>query len=194
MTQATRTALPTDIRGPRYSGTSWQGTPLKPVQPIRRTYAPGASVLAGGPAPQTASVQDADSSSDFVLPVMPKALRETRHVPADAASIPQVWEGEVLELEKDLVRARLRDKSGALGDHLGDIYWDEISPQDRDLVQPGAVFYLTIYVLRRPGGTRINAQELRFRRQPTWTAQQVDQVHILAAKLRARAAMKPIAE
>ena len=65
--------------------------------------------------------------------------------------------------------------------------------RDRDLVEPGAVFYLTLFKRTKHGSIE-NTQELRFRRLPAWTRQQVARVHEDAARLLAKMKARPLAE
>ena len=68
----------------------------------------------------------------------------------------------------------LEAKIGQMPRHTGEIELDSVSPQDQDLVRPGAVFYLTLYKRTIPSVE--NIQELRFRRRPSWSAAQLTQV------------------
>jgi hypothetical protein len=50
---------------------------------------------------------------------------------------------------------------------------DEVSPEDKKLVQPGASFYWTIGVERSPAGQIQNIDRVMFRRLPGWRASSV---------------------
>ena len=79
--------------------------------------------------------------------------------------------------------AKLHAKIGTIADHSGEIDLEWVADQDADLVCPGAVFYLTLYKRRRKGGTIENSQELRFRRRPSWSRQQVASIDAIAERL-----------
>jgi len=112
------------------------------------------------------------------------AAAPTESASADAAVI-QIWEGTVLSVDRasQSMLTRLHAKIGAIPDHGGEIDLEWVADQDADLVCPGAVFYLTLYRKRRKGGTLENSQELRFRRRPNWSRQQVTSINAVAERL-----------
>ena len=81
----------------------------------------------------------------------------------------QEWEGTVIERREGAVRVRLADKTRQGTDEEAEILIDEISPQDRDLVKPGAVFYWTIGYFDSGNGQRVRQSSIIFRRLPIWT-------------------------
>lgn len=105
----------------------------------------------------------------------------------------QIWEGTVLEVDEaeQRMKALLQAKRGGVADHVGDIDFEWVSDQDRDLVRPGAVFYLTLYKRRKRGGTIVNAEELRFRRLPSWTRRDADLMLQAADRLLIKGKKKP---
>lgn len=127
------------------------------------------------------------------LPPMPARAVETS-VGADAAVI-QLWEGRVLSVDAqhEVMSVLLCAKIGQVPDHTGEIDLQWVSDQDRDLVQPGAVFYLTLFKQLRRGSVQ-NAQELRFRRRPAWSRQQIQRIKADAAMIRSKMKARPIAE
>lgn len=126
-----------------------------------------------------------------LLPRLAKTMQ-----PQIEAAVPQIWEGTVLAVNEagGSLRASLRAKRGEIEDHVGEIAFEWVMDQDRDLVAPGAVFYLTIYKSRLRGGTVLNSQELRFRRLPAWTKQQVAKVQELAESIAKKMKARPLAE
>jgi hypothetical protein len=93
----------------------------------------------------------------------------------DVQTVPlQVWEGRVVsvDLESQTMEVFLSSTLGGYEAHTGDIDLQWVSEQDKDLVIPGAVFYLTLFK-RSKRGTVENSQELRFRRQPNWSKPQL---------------------
>lgn len=99
-------------------------------------------------------------------------------------SVPiEIWEGVVSELMPNAIAVVLRAKlNKAIPDHAMEIDISEVQPQDLDLVVPGAVFYLTMYreTTRR---TVKNVQEIRFRREPTWTRAMVSRMSQMADEI-----------
>lgn len=107
------------------------------------------------------------------------ALRKVGIAPVEAArrpapgvhSIPiQIWEGTVIDVDckAGTIEAMLDAKLGSLPRHAATIAFDWIPAQDYPLVAPGAVFYLTLYRETERSSIR-NAQEIRFRRLPSWS-------------------------
>lgn len=113
---------------------------------------------------------------------------------ADAAVI-QVWEGKVLRVDHDhgVMEVTLEAKIGDIPTHAAEVELQWVSDQDRDLVEPGAIFYLTQFKRTKHGSIE-NTQELRFRRLPAWTRQQVARVHEDARHLLAKMKARPRAE
>lgn len=151
--------------------------------------APPIAVLAASTVPQqsvdgattTASVVNS-SRAKYFAPT--SAIAPSESASADAAVI-QVWEGTVLSVDRESqsMLTKLHAKIGDIPDHSGEIDLEWVADQDADLVCPGAVFYLTLYKKRKRGGTIENSQELRFRRRPSWSRQQIDLIDATAERL-----------
>jgi len=105
----------------------------------------------------------------------------------------EVWEGVVLGLDpsKKYMKVKLEAKSQSIESHTAEISMDRVPEQDLDLVRPGAIFYLSLFDQTTKGTVR-NSQELRFRRRPDWSSQQIKRIQAdakaLAGKMRARPA------
>jgi len=140
------------------------------------------------------TIVDSDAKS-FVSPSVLRRLPSDHGSQIDAA-VPDVWEGTVLDVDQEnaLMRVQLRSTRGIAEDHVGEIALSDVVPQDRDLIAPGAVFYLTVSRLRMRGGSFINADELRFRRLPAWTTEQLASARQLAQQLSGKIRAKPLAE
>jgi len=95
----------------------------------------------------------------------------------------QKWEGYVIEVEQDTFFARLVPIVGEGPDQEAEIYLEEIEPDDRILIEPGAVFYWSIGYSDKPAG-RERVSLIRFRRLPTWTRRELEIARTKAAKLR----------
>ncbi len=94
------------------------------------------------------------------------------------SSVPlQIWEGTILEVDEaaGIMRVRLDAKLGQDPQHTADIGLEWVSDQDKSLVRPGAVFYLTLYKMKTHGSVK-NSQELRFRRRPSWSDSQLKRI------------------
>ena len=99
-------------------------------------------------------------------------------------SVPiEIWEGVVTGIEGDNFSATIRAKmNSSIPDHVMDIDLISVQPQDRDLVNLGSVFYLTMY-RETTGNTVKNVEEIRFRRKPDWTPLMIAKMKSLAAAL-----------
>jgi len=108
--------------------------------------------------------------------------------PREAASIIQMWECTVLEIDDitNSIRALMQAKIGDVDDHVADVDLEWVSPQDLELVKPGAVFYLTLSRTWTRSRSIRNSQEVRFRRVPAWTADEVRKIHQIGDDLFAK--------
>lgn len=86
----------------------------------------------------------------------------------------QQWEGVVLRVGEDgSFLARLTDQTSSGDLEEAEFDSDDVPPADRDLLQPGAVFYWTIGYVDSAGGQRSRSSMLRFRRLPVWSAEEL---------------------
>lgn len=108
----------------------------------------------------------------------------------------QLWEGRVQKLNDSAYSfdAFLVDKTGSSEDHVIELSLEWVSEQDKELVKPGAIFYLSLYKTVTPGGTIRNSEEVRFRRLPAWSNKQIAKAYEQGAALFIGAKRKPIAE
>ena len=88
------------------------------------------------------------------------------------------------------MQVRLEAKNSNLEAHTAKISFDYIADQDSDLVKPGAVFYLTLFNQTVRGTVR-NSQELRFRRRPDWSKQQIETIESDAKSLSGKITARP---
>ena len=146
--------------------------------------------------PMTPSVQPTSQVARGLEPVSTVATLAANAMEAVADSVVlELWEGVVQATDKaagwmDVV---LEAKRGALSTHTARIELQWVAEQDIDLVEPGAVFYLTLYKRIRHG-TIQNAQELRFRRRPGWSKQQLAKVTSDAEALGRKFVPRPLSE
>jgi hypothetical protein len=86
----------------------------------------------------------------------------------------QQWEGTVVECQGGSFVARVNDRTNpSNSDELVTFEIEEVSPEDRQLVQPGATFYWTIGVEQSPARSIRNVEIVNFRRLPHWSASSV---------------------
>jgi len=112
------------------------------------------------------------------------------HRPADettreAFTALQRWEGVVTECLEESFVARLTDltEEGPLEEV--ELALEDVAPEDRSLVGPGAVFYWSIGYRDDESGRRSRESTLRFRRLPVWSEAELE-----AARERAREVAK----
>ena len=81
----------------------------------------------------------------------------------------QAWEGVVTAVGEDEFAVRLMDLMHEMPDEEADVSFDEVSDDEKQLVQVGAVFLLHVGYATSDGGQRSRKAILRFRRRPAWT-------------------------
>jgi hypothetical protein len=95
----------------------------------------------------------------------------------------QEWEGVVTLVREDGFTARLIDLTHTNPDEEADFSTSEMSPDDFDLVVPGAIFRWSVGVLKMPGGAKRPTSQVVFRRLPQWTKRDLDRADALAEEL-----------
>lgn len=108
------------------------------------------------------------------LPALPR--------PREQFDVQQKWEGYVLDVGEDTFSARLVRIIGEGPDLAAEIDLEEVDPQDRALLQPGATFYWSIGFLKKPSG-HYRASLIRFRRLPPLTKPELEAAREKAAQL-----------
>lgn len=97
----------------------------------------------------------------------------------------QQWEGEVTAISQDRFTAIIRDRTNRTQpDEEVELPLEEVSPSDRELLEVGAVFYWNIGRERTPYGQVKRVSEIRFRRLPMWTKQDLRAIEDEARELR----------
>ena len=78
-------------------------------------------------------------------------------------------EGTVIEIEEDIIRAQIHDLLNP-NQPLEEITFsiEEVSPSDRSLIIPGAIFYWMIGYIDHINGQRTKESRIVFRRLPMW--------------------------
>jgi hypothetical protein len=87
----------------------------------------------------------------------------------------QKWEGKVISISGETFRATLSTIVGDKAEQEADIYINEVTPDERHLLEPGAVFYWSIGYLTRPSGRR-RESVIRLRRLPVWTEDEIKKI------------------
>lgn len=96
---------------------------------------------------------------------------QTNVKPIDDFISKQKYEGIVLDINEQSFIARLRNLSNKLPDEEAELFIEDLSREDRQLLKPGAVFYWNIGYRDMVGGQRIACHMINFRRLPVWTQQ-----------------------
>jgi hypothetical protein len=187
MTSFTTTRVPWSVSGVHFgSAPTYQNiASLTPPAPPRQK-------------PRTTTLANGDPSTGPALtsglqPV--ETLAALDRIPLDTApdSVElEVWEGVVIGIDSRArsMQVRLEAKNSRIEPHTARISFDYIADQDSDLVQPGAVFYLTLFNQTLRGTVR-NSQELRFRRRPDWSKQQIEIIESDAKALEGKISARP---
>ena len=92
------------------------------------------------------------------------------------------WRGVVLEIYKDCFLCRLVDQEGNSPYEEAEILLSEISDEDLQLIDIGAVFYWSIGYQTNPSGSRIRSSIIRFRRLPVWRSEELSEAQKKAEK------------
>jgi hypothetical protein len=140
-----------------------------------------APVLPGTSATSLApSTNHPQAGADLFAPVA--VLRVSRPVPPPALRILQQFEGTVSAVTGEDFVAVLRDRTDPnRPEEEATFSLDEAGPDDLQLIEPGAVFYLTIAYENRP--YRRRTSEIRFRRMPRWSKADLGRIAGDAAEL-----------
>lgn len=95
----------------------------------------------------------------------------------------QQWEGTVETVSRTEFAARLRDLTDRTRpDEQATFDREEVSPDDLELLQPGAVFFWAIGYETSESGQRSRVSRLRFRRLPRWTKRDLARVREAAQR------------
>ena len=79
----------------------------------------------------------------------------------------------VLERGETKFRGHLHEGDENFPLKSAEIDLEELAVEDRELVEPGALFIWTIGYRVRNGGTRLRFSEIYFRRLPRWTKEEI---------------------
>lgn len=102
-----------------------------------------------------------------IIPTIPRSI--------DKMEILQEWEGVVTAVEKDTFTAELVDLTHDRQSHEeADLPIDDLSSDDRQLVEVGSVFRWMIGYQIKPHGSRSRVSRIVFRRLPVWTEEEIE--------------------
>ena len=171
------------VREPR-EGTSEHAKPrpgdtsrwVDPVEHRKATYTPEVGISAAN----TPDVQP--SELGYMAMTADISVTETqtsappRHQrrplpggPREHFDIKGKWQGHVVSVGEETFTAIIKDVLEQSPEEQVEIYLEEISPDDRSLVVPGAHFYWAIGYRDVIGGYRMRASIIRMQRLPGWT-------------------------
>lgn len=100
--------------------------------------------------------------------------------PRETFLVHQKWEGYVTQVEETRFWANLTVLKGEGPEQIAELEFDEIPRDDLHLIVPGAVFYWSMGYLRRRSGTIMRASQIRFRRLPPLTEDQIREIETKA--------------
>lgn len=96
----------------------------------------------------------------------------------------QVWEGTVMERGRDSFVARVIDQTKPTNPAEQVTFsFEEVSPDDHQLVEEGASFYWRMGTERSPAGQVKNVSLINFRRLPQWSHTSIDRAERNAREL-----------
>jgi hypothetical protein len=98
----------------------------------------------------------------------------------------QDWEGAVDSIGPQTFTARLRDRTNKDGyaSEIAELPIADISGDDRELLRPGAIFYMTVGRATRASGRQDRVGRIMFRRLPAWTESTLRRAQQRAERLR----------
>ena len=113
------------------------------------------------------SIEDKNKKSKNVI--IPYSYYKIKSKPRSIFKLLQKWEGTVIEIEEDIIRAQIHDLLNP-NQPLEEITFsiEEVSPSDRSLIIPGAIFYWMIGYIDHINGQRTKESRIVFRRLPMW--------------------------
>lgn len=166
-----------------------QGDPIR-IGPITSWINKTTVAREPGQSPIKQSAKSEIPDRTYTAPVASAVV--ARVISADSTPL-QIWEGTVIDVDRGAgsMHVLLEAKIGQVPRHTAEIDLEWVSDQDQDLVCPGAVFYLTLFKRTKPSVE--NAQELRFRRRPSWSVSQLKQIDEAAGLLLSKMKVLPSA-
>ena len=146
-------------------------------------------VVSGDLESRTLDLPEGITSQDLNRKVrrpIPPVIWQIRSDISEQRFIPlQKWEGYVTRVEGDTFGARLIDRiEDRPEEELDEFPLEDVTPDDRELVKPGAVFYWQIGYRVRRGGQRERVSVIWFRRLPAWSREELEAAKDEARRVR----------
>lgn len=157
--------------------------------PGEAVYEPGTEPIATRGQGASSTANDGQDPIEEDVIEIPTRLR-VQQVPRFTQQTTKVtvlkeWEGVVDWIEDEWFRARLTDIEHRQADpELVEINIEDVAPEDRHLIERGAVFYWDIGRKQDRFGSVQNFSEIRFRRMPAWSKRDLEKARAEAKELR----------
>jgi hypothetical protein len=87
------------------------------------------------------------------------------------------WEGTVQHVGKDTFSAHITNNDEGKANEVAEFYKSDLSEEDSELLEEGAVFYWFVGYNDSASGQRSRSSVLRFRRLPPWTEYEDKKAH-----------------
>ena len=163
----------------------------------------GAKARMANPEPELPIAGSAMYDFEMVRTAQITPISVTRvHIESDDAdradivdAVPlEIWEGEVVTVGAgQTMFVKLQSKMTNTEAHTVEIDVSWVDEQDKDLVIPGAVFYLSLGRTNKRGSIE-NTEKIRFRRRPDWTPVQAKRIRAAAIEMHKKFRPKPLAD
>jgi hypothetical protein len=168
---------------------TWRYIPAAEVSTkplVSREKAPE-EVLSGTPAQPSSTTESAAAFAEKVTAPRPLLfpVEQAPELP-EKFLVLQDWEGAVESIGPETFSARLRDWTNkeTYASEIAELPIADVSDDDRELLRPGAIFYLTVGRVTRHNGRQDRVGRLVFRRLPAWTGSTLRRAEQRAERLR----------
>lgn len=159
--------------------------PARPMVAIERKPIPGVRGAQPGSSEISADATNPVDVGKATVVNLPQEIEPRREMPEAMLQPLQSWEGVVLDVRDSTFRVRVVDLTGDRPEEEMELEKEELSDFDRELLEPGAVFYWTIgYRRELPRGARERVSLIRFRRLPAWSRKELASAHLRAQEVR----------
>jgi len=128
---------------------------------------------ASSPEPSSATESAAPAFAGMLVAPRPILFAaEQAPKPPEDFLVLQDWEGAIDSIGSETFTARLRDRTSndVYASEIAELPIADVSDDDRELLRPGAIFYMTVGRVTRASGRQDRVGRLVFRRLPAWTA------------------------
>ncbi len=163
-------------------GATW---PISAAEVSTKLLVNGAEELSGSPA-EPFSATESVLAASARKSVAHRLLLFPEQRTLEKFLVLQDWEGVVDSIGPEIFTARLRDRTNeeTYASEMVELPVADVSDDDRELLRPGAIFYLTVARVIRASGRQDRVGRLVFRRLPAWTASTLRRAEQRAERLR----------